>query len=231
MSFCQSVLGQSGYEPFLIAPLQTGKSIGMAPWLSPIDAFPTLQNARVNKGVLEKRLGYQLFATMLHGSTPQTSTAIMGIHLYLKSGLPQLLIFDVDRVNRYNPVDSTMTDITGGSDIFTGGNDDFFHFANWLGVGYMTNNVDQIYQYSGSGNVAVFNAKVDSSTEDNHIDTCRITILIPVDSFLPKTTDCSCSMLQNMVTGCLTDAGIRLFSTLISWLPVVGMSMPLPKRG
>ncbi len=170
---CSGVFGQ-GYEPFLIAPFQTGKSIGMEPWISPIDAFPTLQNARVNRGVLEKRLGYQLFATMLHDSTPQTATSIMGIKLYVHNGLPQLLIFDEDRVNRYNPFDGSMDDITGGSDIFSGGTDDFFSFVNWFGVGYMTNNVNQIYQYDGADNVEVFNIKTDpDDSETNQVDTCR----------------------------------------------------------
>ena len=174
LAITASAYAQQGYEPFLIAPFSTGKSIGMDPWQSPVDAFPTLQNARVNKGVLEKRQGYQLFATMLHDSTPQTATAIMGIHVYLKDGLPQLLIFDTDRVNRYNPVDETMTDITGGADIFTGNNDDFFNFANWLGIGYMTNGVDQIYQYDGSGDVAVFNIQTDpDDSETNQLDTAR----------------------------------------------------------
>ncbi len=171
---CSTVFAQSGYEPILIAPFQTGKSIGLEPWMSPVDAFPTLQNARVNKGVLEKRLGFQPFATMVYGVTPQTNTAIMGIHLYLFSGLPQLLIFDTNRVNKYNPLDGTMDDITGGSNIFTGTNEDFFSFVNWLGRAYFTNNVDQLYQYSGSGNVAVFNIKLDSDDpETNQLDTAR----------------------------------------------------------
>lgn len=169
---CSVSLGQ--YEPILIAPFQTGKSIGLEPWMSPVDAFPTLQNARINKGVLEKRLGYQPFATMVYGATPQTNTAIMGIHLYLFSGLPQLLIFDTNRVNRYNPLDGTMDDITGGSNIFTGTNEDFFSFVNWLGRAYFTNNVDQLYQYNGSGDVEVFNIKLDSDDpETNQLDTAR----------------------------------------------------------
>ena len=88
--FC-SIAGAQSYQPFLIAPFRTGKSIGMEPWQSPVDSFPTLQNARVNKGVLEKRQGYQLFATMKHGAVAQTDTAIMGIHVYLTNGLPQYL--------------------------------------------------------------------------------------------------------------------------------------------
>ena len=170
---CSLAWSQAGYEPFLIAPIQTGKSIGVEPWLSPVDAFPTLQNARVNKGVLEKRQGYQLFATMKHGSVEQSTTSIMGLHLYLKNGMPQLLIFDTLRVNRYNPVDDSMTDITGDSDIFSGSNDDFFHFVNWLGVGYMTNNVDQIYQYDGTDDVEVFDIQIDDDEADNHLHTCR----------------------------------------------------------
>jgi len=171
---CSTAFGQAGYEPFLIAPFSTGKSIGMEPWQSPIDAFPTLQNARVNKGVLEKRQGYQLFATMKHGAVAQTNTSIMGIHLYLNNGMPQLLVFDTLRVNRYHVSDQTMNDITGDSDIFSGDNKDFFSLVNWLGKAYFCNNVDQVYQYDGRGDVSVFNIQLDADDpETNQLDTCR----------------------------------------------------------
>lgn len=166
------------YQPFLISDFKTGKFIGLEPWLLPQDAFPTLINARVNKGVLEKRYGMSVYAQMKHGSTLQTTTAITGIKTYLKKGMPQLLVMDTKRVNRYNPVDGTMTDIAG-SDIFTGRAIDFFHFANWLGVGYMVNNVDQIYQYNGQDNVSVFNYQIDSTdAKTNHLDTCRFIFTI-----------------------------------------------------
>ena len=168
-----TALGQSGYEPFLIAPFSTGKAIGMEPWQLPQDGFPTLKNARINKGVLEKRQGYQLFATMKHGAVAQSTTPIMGIEVYLSNGLPQLLIFDNLRVNKYDPVDSSMTDITGGSDIYSGSNADFFHSVNWLGTMYFTNNVNQIYQYTGSGDVSAFNIQVDSDPATNHVSTAR----------------------------------------------------------
>ena len=170
---CAVLVHGQGYEPILIAPFQTGKYIGMEPWLSFPDAFETLQNARVNKGVLEKRLGYQPYATMNHGGVDQSTTSIMGLHLYIYNGMPQLLAFDTLRVNRYNVVDQTMDDITGDSDIFSGDEGDFFSFVNWLGKAYFVNNQDQVYQYSGSGNVAVFNIQIDSAPEDNHVDTCR----------------------------------------------------------
>jgi hypothetical protein len=165
------------YRPYLISGFQTGKDIGSEPWLTPADAFPTLINARVNKGVLEKRNGYSLFAQMKHGSTAQTTTTIMGIFTYLKRGLPQLLICDEKRVNRYynSPTTPTMTDITGAtpSDIFSGKTTDFFHYANFLSRGYMTNNKDRIYMYKGTGNVEVFNIQMDSDGDTNQVDTCQ----------------------------------------------------------
>lgn len=107
---CTAVKAQE-YQPFLIAPFRTGKSIGLEPWLSPQDAFPTLINARVNKGVLEKRRGYQLFATMKHGGVEQSATTIMGIHTYMKNAMPQLLVFDTTNVNRYNVATGELVDL------------------------------------------------------------------------------------------------------------------------
>ena len=65
----------SNYQPFLISGFQTAKFIGLEPWLSPVDAFETLENMSVNKGVLEKRLGFSPYAQMKHGNTAQTTTS------------------------------------------------------------------------------------------------------------------------------------------------------------
>ncbi len=176
------------YQPFLIT-FGTGKFIGLEPWLSPQDGFPTLENMFVNKRVLQKRNGFSPFATMKHGSTPQTNTSIVGIKTYLNKGQPSLLIMDTTRVNLYNAVDGSMTDIssdlTTPADLFTGGASDFIHFLNWQNdfaepsVGYMTNNVDQIHKWAGSGNAVVpFNIKISSDTKDNHVDTCRFLFVI-----------------------------------------------------
>ena len=102
------------YQPFLISGFKTAKSIGMKPWLSPPDAFPTLENMIVNKGVLEKRLGFSEFARMKHGAVAQTTTPITGIHSFLHKSMPCLLIMDDARCNFYNPsvIPSTMTDIS-----------------------------------------------------------------------------------------------------------------------
>jgi len=172
------------YQPFLISGFKTAKSIGMEPWLSPPDAFPTLENMFVNKGVLEKRGGFSLLGQMKHGSTPKTDTAITGICTYLKNSMPCLLVMDTARCNFYNPIDETMTDISSDldapADLFTGSSSDYFHFLNWRGVGYMTNNVNQIHKWEGRGSAVVpFNIQVNTTdTSDNHINTCKYIFVI-----------------------------------------------------
>ncbi len=175
------------YQPFLISGFKTAKSIGMEPWLSPPDAFPILENMHVNKGVLEKRLGFSPFAQMKHGAVAQTDTSITGIHTYLQKGMPSLLIMDskgvagayTGRCNFYNPIDEIMTDVSSNlgapADLFTGSPSDFFSFLNWQGVGYMVNNVDQIHKWEGRGHAVVpFNIKIDADDPlANQIDTCR----------------------------------------------------------
>lgn len=166
------------YQNFLIADFKTGKDIGKEPWLTPPDAFPTLENMQVNKGVLEKRPGWSLFAQMKYGAIAQTTTSITGIMNYMNDGKPELLIADTARVNLYNAVDGTMTDISSDTgtpaNIFTGSDLDYFSFVNWQNVGYMVNNVDQIHKYPGGGEAVVpFNYQFSSDTKDNHLDTCK----------------------------------------------------------
>ena len=175
------------YQPFLISGFKTAKSIGMEAWLSPPDAFRVLENMIVNKGVLEKRLGFSIFAQIKHGAVAQTATSITGIHTFLHKSMPGLLIMDskgtagvyTGRCNFYNPIDGTMTDISedlvAPADIFTGSPYDFFSFINWQGTGYMVNNVDQIHKWEGRGNAVVpFDTKIDADDPlANQINTCR----------------------------------------------------------
>ena len=177
------------YQPFLISGFKTAKSIGKEAWLSPPDAFRVLENMIVNKEVLEKRLGFSLFAQMKHGAVAQTTSAITGIHTFLDKSMPCLLIMDskegvgdgvyTGRCNFYNPVDGSMTDISSNLgapvDIFTGSPYDYFSFINWQGVGYMVNNVNQIHKWEGRGNAVVpFDIKIDADDPlANQINTCR----------------------------------------------------------
>ncbi len=185
----------SRYRPFLIAGLKTAKFIGLEPWQSPQDAFPTIENAFVNKGVLKKRNGFSPFATMKHGAVVQTATSITGIHTYLKKGMPSLLIMDTARANYYNAVDGVMTDVssdlTTPADIFSGSASDFFSFLNLRGVAYMVNNVDQIHSWNGVGSAVVpFDIQINTTDDKtNHIDTCQYIFVIDDRIVLLGTTE------------------------------------------
>jgi len=137
------------YIPYLISDFRTGWDIGKEPWLLPADAFQTLQNARVEKGVLEKRLGIgTALAQMKHDSTPATEP-ITGAHRYYYNGISYLLCADYSRLNIFDPLNSTMIDISGGSDLFSARDRDTLHGTNWLGKAYLCNGVDAIQVFNG----------------------------------------------------------------------------------
>lgn len=54
------------YQPFPIYDLKSGLVLSQEPWLLPGDAFQAMLNARLRRGVLEKRAGYEVFARIGH---------------------------------------------------------------------------------------------------------------------------------------------------------------------
>ena len=56
-----------GYQPFLIAPFQTGLDTDQEPWLLPQDAFTNIENGHIHHGYIEKRQGYRYLGDMVHG--------------------------------------------------------------------------------------------------------------------------------------------------------------------
>ncbi|MBW2636920.1 MAG: hypothetical protein JRC86_05270, partial [Deltaproteobacteria bacterium] len=80
------------YQTKLIADFKTGYTKARQPWLSPDDAFPTLLDARVEKGVLKKRLGFTELADTGAGEP------IMGIHQAMVYGHPTYLVADTKRL-------------------------------------------------------------------------------------------------------------------------------------
>lgn len=54
------------YKSFPIYDMRTGKVTAVEPWLLPKDAFATLSNCHLRKGVLEKRRGYKQFGRIAH---------------------------------------------------------------------------------------------------------------------------------------------------------------------
>lgn len=56
------------YKPFAISNFRTGFNESVEPWLLPRDAYQTMVNAHLYRGVLQKIPGYQLFARMTNRS-------------------------------------------------------------------------------------------------------------------------------------------------------------------
>jgi hypothetical protein len=131
------------FQPFLIAGFQTGKDVSRDVWLVPQDAYPTILNARVRRGVLEKREGMTLLATTTSGA------AITGIFEARYKGVPTILVLDCKRANSYNLHTGVMTDLSG-SDTFTGGDADYFRFCTYYNKTYFVNGVDAIYSWDAS---------------------------------------------------------------------------------
>jgi hypothetical protein len=152
------------YQTKLIANFTTGYLSAREPWLALDDAFPTLLDARVDKGVLSKRLGYTQLATTGAGKP------IMGIHASMQLGHPVYLVLDTKRAYKYDPYAASLSDLSG-SDVFNGFDTDFFWFQDWRDACYFCNGVDSVYKYDRlAGTCAALTLTYSGTT----IQSCRM---------------------------------------------------------
>jgi hypothetical protein len=97
---------------------------------------------------------------------------IMGLTtFYQDAGSSQFLVLNTKRINKYDPVNAELIDLTG-ADIFTGTDEDFFWFDIWKDTLFITNNFDRIKKYDG-GNVTNFDVDFDGD-ENNDVDNCLL---------------------------------------------------------
>jgi hypothetical protein len=92
------------YTPFPILDMKTGKYTRRDPWLAPQDAFETLSDCHIKRGVLEKRRGYVLFGQILAINTATLDPAlqtnpVMGIFNHLSGTTENFLVADRNRIN------------------------------------------------------------------------------------------------------------------------------------
>jgi len=147
------------YQRFPISDLKTGLFTATEPWKAPRDAFPTLYDARVDRGVLSKRSGYEEMADTGAGYP------IMGIYPYVSKGHPVYLVADRKRLYEYRPYAATLTDLAG-SNTFTGSERHFFDFQEWGDTCYVNNGKDTPYTYNQvTGTLAALNTVSDSDTD------------------------------------------------------------------
>lgn len=123
------------YQPFLIAPFNTGLDSDLEPWLLPADAFTEIINGHIHHGYVEKRSGYRLLGNMVQGrpisaitnadpavftvgSTADLTTGdSVSLH-YLAGGTwntlnAQLYTITVTGAGTFTLADSTGTDVDG----------------------------------------------------------------------------------------------------------------------
>lgn len=140
-----------GYEPRLIAPFEGGGLITYyKPWLIGNEAFPNLQDAYCWRGVVRKREGFSLLATI-------ATTPIQGLRTYFtKTGNEQLLAFSTTKAYllistpsiQFSDISTFQT--SGAAISWTGGVNDFFQSTNYALSLWVTNNVDPLRFWNGS---------------------------------------------------------------------------------
>ena len=132
------------YQPFLISSFNTGYYTSREPWKAPADAFVTMENCRVENGILEKRQGTSQLAQMLHGATP-TTKPVTGLYFYQYPYNDWLIATNSSRANVLDTANDACIDISGGSDIFDASDYDTMWFWQKDNKVYMSNAYDPIY--------------------------------------------------------------------------------------
>jgi len=238
------------YEPFLIGDMRFGLEEGVQPWLLPQDAWSTMTNAYLRRGVLCKRGGYVEFDRMVHAVANEAIGAlgvahyagilanipirigdlsfddgtltltddgdgtlsgdgsgtinyttgvyditfsgittgavvadydyypglsIVGIELYsnLSTGESDLMVFDKKRCAQWDPTNEKLEDICTATDTWTGGDYDYFwgcNARNWI---HVTNNVDRVKYWDGTGPWTNLLMDIDGDG-NNDVDTCKL---------------------------------------------------------
>lgn len=115
------------YAPFPIADIRYGKYLAKKPWLSPPDAFQSIINAYVDKGILKKRSGYSEWARFVHEVTEVVGTGDGSETEFLSSSLSHPIDFSTLTVTHgEEPVVETFTPSSdflpnGGMELWSAG--------------------------------------------------------------------------------------------------------------
>jgi hypothetical protein len=155
------------YEPRLIAPFDnSGLKKWYKPWITGITAFPQITDAYARRGVVRKREGIRILATLPAG------LAVVGLKNWINPATlgDSLIAFGfiaTAQVKSYLFLDGTQTftditffayptggavPVTGAPFIWTNGTNDYFWAANFAGSMWVTDNLpaDGIRYWNGT---------------------------------------------------------------------------------
>lgn len=139
-------------EPFLIANMEIGLERDREPWLLPDQAFPTLEDAYLFRGRIQRRRGYAnlgRLVTKVGAVRTENVLPVMGLRTRELTTInqEQLIAFDTDKANVYSNTTSQFEDISfhtlpaTNAFSWTGSNSDFFWTTNYANAFWVTNNV------------------------------------------------------------------------------------------
>lgn len=165
------------YEPHLIAPFEnSGLKKWYKPWLIGEQAFPNIQDAYARRGVVRKREGFRLLASLPGGDSP-----VVGIKTWINPATlnERLLAFSKTKSYLFDDGTQTFSDVTllpnGATFTFSNGNNDYFWTSNFAGSMWTTNNLtaDHIRYWNLTNNWSVLHPIVNGATT---LDACLIII-------------------------------------------------------
>jgi hypothetical protein len=133
-----------GYEPRLIAPFDNSNlKKWYKPWIVGATAFPQITDAYARRGVVRKREGFRLFATLPAGDKP-----VQGLKNWINpTTLGETLVaFSLTKSYIFNDISQTFQDVTFLADKTTpfswsNGTNDYFWSCNFAGSMWVTNGV------------------------------------------------------------------------------------------
>lgn len=157
-----------GYEPHLTTPFENS---GLKKWYKPfligIKAFPVISNAYARRGVVRKREGYQLLASL-----PAADAPVQGLKNWINPSTlgERLIAFSRTKSYLFDDGTQSFNDVTlrfgGGAFSFTNGTNDYFWTSNFAGSMWETNNLtaDGINYWNLSNNWTNFRPIVSGTT-------------------------------------------------------------------
>lgn len=142
-----------GYEPRLITFFKNGLIKNFKPWLISNEAFPTLFNSYAWRGVVKKREGYELLASLPGGDAP-----VQGLKVWVNPAtLTQTTVaFSLTKSYYFDVVSSTFIDITFLQDSspfsWLNTTSNYFWSSNYASSMWVSNNVtgDRIRFWTGA---------------------------------------------------------------------------------
>lgn len=162
------------YKSFLISDMKTGLAIGKKPWLIPNDAWATMFNARLDKGVIKRRQGVVRFID--EGMTPMIggigSVAVQAHHQVIAAGSDAskdyvYQIYENGRgIEIYNATPTKGASSLGAS----------FWMQQYARKIYMTNGYSQIKVFTphATGGDDVYGSVAEMDTGAVTIQTCQM---------------------------------------------------------